>query len=100
MAVAGETEGAAAAGNRRVEDDMLASTGAARHDAGDLVTQDERLAEHRVADRCLEEPVAIRAAETDAANAHDHLARLRLRVRLLVEPELTRCVQPQRLHDD
>ena len=98
VAVPGEAERAAAAGNRRVEHDGLAATGTARHHAGELVAEDERLAEDRVADASLEEPVPVRAAETDAADPHEHLARLRLRVGLLVQLELTCCVQPQRLH--
>ena len=42
--------------------------------------------------------MSIRAAETDTADPNEHLPRLRLRVRLLVQPELTRRMQPQRLH--
>ena len=98
VAVPGEAERAAPAGNRGIEHDALAAPRAARHHAGELVTEDERLAEHRVADTSLEEPVPIRAAETDTADPHEHLARLRLRVGLLVQPELTGRVQPQRLH--
>ena len=98
MAVPGEAEGAAAAGDRRVEHDALAAARPARHHAGELVTEDERLAEHCVADTSLEEPVPIRAAETDTADPYEHLAGLRLRVGLLVQLELTGRLQPQRLH--
>jgi hypothetical protein len=98
VTVATEAQGAAAARNGRVEHDRLAAPRVIRHHAGELVTEDERLAEHRVTHTCLEEPVPIRAAETDAADPHEHLARLRLRVRLLVQAELARCVQAKRLH--
>jgi hypothetical protein len=99
VAVPGEAEGAAVAGDCGVEHDGLAAPRATCHHAGELVTEDERLAEHGVADTPLEEPVSIRAAEADTADPNEHLARLRLRVRLLVQPELTGCMQPQRLHD-
>jgi hypothetical protein len=63
------------------------------------VTEDQRLAENRVADATLEEPVTIRAAETHTGDADEHLTRLRLRVGLLVQLEPAGRVQPQRLHD-
>ena len=94
VAVPGEAEGAAVAGDRRVEHDGLAAPRPTYHNAGELVTEDERLAEHRVADTSLEEPVSIRAAETDTADPNEHLARLRLRVGLLVQLELTGRMQP------
>jgi hypothetical protein len=84
VAVPGEAESAAATGDRGIEHDGLAAARATCHDAGELVAEDERLAEHRVADTSLEEPVSIRAAETDTADPHEHLAGLRFRVRLLV----------------
>ena len=93
-----ETERAAAARHRRVEHDALARARPLRDDAGELVAEDERLAQHRVADPALEEPVPVGAAETDAADAHEHLARLRLGVRLVVQPQLAGGVQAQRLH--
>ena len=77
-------------GNGGIEHDALAGAGTARDDAGELVAEDERPVENRVADAALEEPVTIGAAETDAADAHEHLPRLRLRVRLVVQPELAR----------
>jgi hypothetical protein len=98
VALSGEAEGAAATGNGGIEHDALAGAGTARHDAGELVAEDERPVENRVADAALEEPVTIGPAETDAADAHEHLSRLRLRVRFLVQPKLARRVQAQSLH--
>jgi hypothetical protein len=98
VAVPGEAERAAAAGNGRIEHDALAATGTARDHAGELMAEDERAVEHRVADPALEEPVTVGAAETDSADAHENLPRLRLRVRLFVHSELAGRMQPKRLH--
>ncbi len=38
------------------------------------------------------------SAETDTADRYEHLTRLRLRVGLVVQTELTGRVQPQRPH--
>ena len=98
VAVPGEAECAAAAGNGRIEHDALAATGTARNHAGELVAEDERPVEHRVADAALEEPVTVGAAETDSADTHEHLPGLWLRVRVLVHSKLAGRVQPKRLH--
>ena len=93
-----KTERAASARHRRVEHDALACARPLDDDAGELVAEDERLAQHRVADTALEEPVPVGAAEPDTADAHEHLPRLRLGIRLLVQPQLADGVQAQRLH--
>jgi hypothetical protein len=96
--IARRAECAAAAGNRRVEHDALPGTRTARDDAGELVAEDEWLTENRIADAALEEPVSIGTAQTDTADAHEHLACVRFWVRLLVQSEIARRVQAQRLH--
>ena len=98
VAVSREAKDAAAAGDGRVEHDALTGARAGRDDAGELVAEDEWSVENRVTDAAFEEPVPIGTAETDAADAYENLSGLRLRVRLLVQPELTRRVQAQRLH--
>ncbi len=91
-------EGAAAAGDGRIEHDPFAATRAARDRTRKLVTEDQRSVENRVADATLEKPVTIGTAETDGADAYEDLPRLRLRVRLLVQLQLTRRVEAERFH--
>jgi len=59
------------------------------------VAEDERLAQHRVTDAALEEPVPIGPAQSDTADAHEHLARLRLGIRFVVQPQLACGMQTQ-----
>ena len=91
-------ERAPSARHRRVEHDALARARPLLDDARELVAEDERLAQHRVADPALEEPVPVGAAQPDAADAHEHLTGLRLGVGLVVQPQLAHGMQPQRLH--
>ena len=88
---------AAAAGNGGVEHDALPAAGPARDHAGELVTEDERPVEHRVADAALEKPVTIGAAQPDAADAHEHLSPRGSGSGSSCESKLARRVQPQRL---
>ncbi len=62
------------------------------------MAEDEWLTENRIADAALEKPVSIGAAQTDTADAHEHLAYVRFWVRFLVQSEIARPVQAQRLH--
>jgi hypothetical protein len=98
VTVAGEAQSATAARDGRVDDDMLAGARAAFDDARELVAEDERPLEVRVADTALEEPVPIGAAKADPSNPHEHLPGTRLRIRLLVHAELAGPMQPKRLH--
>ncbi len=98
VAVSEGTEGAAAAGNRRIEHNALPRARAARDNACELVAEDEWLAEERVTDAALDEPVAIRPAETDGTDSDEYLPRARLRVRLFVQSKVACRVQAQHLH--
>ena len=79
-----------------IDGNAFALTRAGRDDARELVPEHERVLELGVADAALEQPVTVRAAETDGGDAHEHLSRRRRRVRLVVQPQLVRPVQPER----
>jgi hypothetical protein len=93
-----KTQRAPSARHSRVEYDALAGARAVDDDAGELVAEDERLAQHRIADPSLEEPMAVGAAQPDAADAHERVALPRLGVRLVVQQQLAGRVETQRLH--
>ena len=82
------TERAPSARHGRVEHDALACARSLLDDSGELVAEDERFAQHRVSDPALEEPVPVGATQADTPDAREHLPRLRLGVRLLVQPQL------------
>ena len=92
----GRTEIARAARDRGIDGDALALARAGGDDARELVPEHERSLELGVADAALEQPVTVRAAETHGGDADEHLARRGRRVRLVVQSQLARPVQPER----
>jgi hypothetical protein len=89
---------AAAARHRRVERNPLARAPARGDHAAELVAQHERPLEHSVADPSLDHPVPIRAAEPDSGHFDDDLPVAGLGLVLVVQSEVARAVQAQRLH--
>jgi hypothetical protein len=89
----GCAHGAAAARHGRIERDPLARARPGGDDARELVAENERPLEHRVADSPFDEPVPVGAAETDRRDGDEELARGRLRVGLVVEAQVVRAVQ-------
>ena len=95
---AAETLRAAAARVGRIDSDALALTGARLDRRNELMTQYQRPRQARVTDRGFFEPVAIRAAEPDRLDPEEDVAGERFGLGLVVQPEVTRTVEPQRLH--
>ena len=93
-----EADGAAAARHGRIEDHPLARARTGFDGADELVPEDERLRQDGVADRALDEPVPVGAAEADRRHANEQLALARLGRRLLVQAKVAGAVQSQRLH--
>ena len=76
--------------------DPLARARPGRHDARELVAEDERTLEHRVADSALDEPVPVGAAQADRRHGHKELALAGRRVRLLMEAYVVHPVEAER----
>jgi len=66
----------------RVRGDALARERAAHDNAAELVTQDQRPRQPRVADAAFFPPVQVRTAQPYARHAQENLTRTRLRGRL------------------
>jgi hypothetical protein len=62
------------------------------------VSEDERPGERHIADPAFRVPVAVGAAQADRGHAEQHLALGGLRLRLLVEADVARAVDPENLH--
>lgn len=62
------------------------------------MAQDERADQPRVADRPILVPVEVGAAQSDTRDPDQFLARTGYRVRVMVEPQVARGVEPRRLH--
>ena len=94
---AGRAGRARAARDSGIDGNALALTRAGGDHPRELVPEHERMLELGVADAALEQPVTVRAAESDGGDAHEHLPRRRRRVRLVVQAQLVRPVQAERL---
>ena len=92
----GRTGSARAAGNGGIDGNAFALTRAGGDHARELVPEHERMLELGVADSALEQPVAVRAAEPHGGDAHEQLAGRGRGVRLVVQAQLVRPVQPER----
>ena len=98
MGLSREADGAGETGIRRVGDHPLACARAGLDRADELVPEDERLLQHGVADRALDEPVPVRSAETDRGHPEESLPVARLRLRLVVQAKVAGAVEAERLH--
>jgi hypothetical protein len=74
--------------------DTLPAPRSVRDDAGDLVPEDERPVETCLADRALQEPMAVGSAQADGPDGDQLLPRTGHRVGLVVEAHVTRAVEP------
>ena len=70
VAVPGAALLALPAGDRGVDRHSPPGQRALERDAGELVTGDDRLVQHDLADAALEEPVQVRAADPDRGDGH------------------------------
>ena len=95
---AGPARLAAIAGDRRVDRHSSAAQRAGRHEPGELVAEDQRHVEHRVADPAVDQPVAIRPAEPDRRDLDQGFARAWLGHRLIVQPQSAIGVETERQH--
>jgi hypothetical protein len=84
--------------NRRLESDSLPGSLACRDRPDELVAEDERLIQDRVADASVREPMQVRPAETDGADLNEELSRVGNRRRLVVKAQVARVVQAKRHH--
>jgi hypothetical protein len=89
---------ATAARVRRIEHDVLAASWTRFDRCGDLVAENERPRQNRIADRAFFEPVAVRAAQPNCGHAQQDFARAGLRYRLLLQTKVPRPAELQRLH--
>jgi hypothetical protein len=92
--IALEAARAAPAVQRRVDRDAAPVERAALDDARELVTDDERAGEPRVADPALLVPVQVGAAQPDGLDAHQALVRARLAYGLVGHADVAGAVQP------
>jgi hypothetical protein len=81
-----QTDAATVARHGGIERHALAGAGAGLDCSHELVSEDERSVEDRVADPPFEEPVPVRTAQADGGHPDENLAVARLRRRLVVEP--------------
>ena len=82
----------------RVGDHPLACTRAGLDRSDELVSEDERLPQHGVADRALDEPVPVRSTEPDRGHPEEHLAVAGSGLRLVVQSKVAGAVEAERLH--
>jgi len=93
-----EAQGAAPAGDRRIDGHPLPGPRPRLDRRGELVAEDERARQAGLADPAADEPVTVGAAEPDRRHPEQHLAVRRLGRRLVVQADVARAVQPQHLH--
>ena len=99
MPVPRPAEIAAATGHRGVEHHALSLARPGLDRPDELVPEHERPVESGVADPSFEEPVPVRPAQPDRRHAHGDLSIVRLRIRLVVEPQVAWGVQTQGLQE-
>ena len=89
---------AVTARNRRVHSHGRTGERSFVHDTADLVPEDERSSQQRVADSAVFEPMQVRAAYADIGDAYQRLVGTGDRRLFLVQAEIPRGMQPYRAH--